>query len=51
MAAKRKVHANEFKARVALKATIRLAMNDYRDVLIGEDVDPRVIGELKKYGK
>ena len=35
----------------ALKDTIRLAMQDYRDVLIGEEVDPWVIGELKKYGR
>ena len=32
-----------------LKATIMLAKNDYRDILIGEEVDPWVIGELKKY--
>ena len=32
-----------------LKATIELAKNDYRDVLIGEEIDPWVIGELKKY--
>ena len=34
----------------SLKATIRLAGQDYRDVLIGEEVDPWVIGELRKYG-
>ena len=32
-----------------LKATIMLAKNDYRDVLIGETIDPLVIGELSKY--
>ena len=35
----------------ALKAAIQLADRDYRDVLVGEEVDPFVIGELKKYGK
>lgn len=34
----------------ALMATIQLADRDYRDVLVGEEVDPWVIGELKKYG-
>jgi hypothetical protein len=34
-----------------LKAAIQLADRDYRDVLIGEEVDSWVIGELKKYGK
>jgi GNAT superfamily N-acetyltransferase len=34
-----------------LRATIRLAMTDYRDVLIGEEVDPLVIGELKAHGR
>jgi NAD(P)H dehydrogenase (quinone) len=34
-----------------LQATIQLAMQDYRDVLIGEEVDPWVIGELLRYGK
>ena len=34
----------------SLKAVIRLAGQDYRDVLIGESVDPWVIGELRKYG-
>ena len=32
-----------------LKATIMLAKNDYRDILIGEAIDPLVIGELSKY--
>jgi ribulose 1,5-bisphosphate synthetase/thiazole synthase len=32
-----------------LKATVMLAKNDYRDVLIGEAIDPLVIEELKKY--
>jgi hypothetical protein len=32
-----------------LKSTIKLAMNDYRDVLIGEEIDKWVIGEIKKY--
>jgi hypothetical protein len=32
-----------------LKAAIELAKNDYRDVLIGEEIDPWVIGEIKKY--
>jgi hypothetical protein len=32
-----------------LKATLILAKNDYRDVLIGEEIDPWVIGELNKY--
>lgn len=32
-----------------LKATIELAKKDYRDVLIGEEIDPWVIGELNKY--
>jgi hypothetical protein len=32
-----------------LKATVMLAKNDYRDVLIGEAIDPLVIGELSKY--
>jgi len=32
-----------------LKSTIMLAKNDYRDVLIGEEIDPWVIGEIKKY--
>lgn len=30
-----------------LKATILLAMTDYRDVLIGEQIDPWVAGELR----
>jgi hypothetical protein len=33
----------------ALRSTIRLAQNDYRDVLIGEEIDPWVIGEIKKH--
>lgn len=32
-----------------LKATVILARNDYRDVLIGEEIDPWVISELNKY--
>ena len=32
-----------------LKAIIELAKNDYRDVLIGEEIDPWVIGEIKKH--
>jgi hypothetical protein len=32
-----------------LRATVKLAMQDYRDVLISEGVDTWVIGELKKY--
>ena len=32
-----------------LKATVTLAKNDYRDILIGEAIDPLVIGELSKY--
>ena len=32
-----------------LKAKVMLANNDYRDVLIGEAIDPLVIGELSKY--
>jgi hypothetical protein len=32
-----------------LKSVIKLAMNDYRDVLIGEEIDKWVIGEIKKY--
>lgn len=32
-----------------LKSTIKLAMRDYRDVLIGEEIDRWVIGELKTY--
>lgn len=35
----------------ALKASIQLADRDYRDVLVGEEVDPWVIGELRKYGE
>jgi hypothetical protein len=32
-----------------LKDAIKLAKEDYRDVLIGEAIDPWIIGELKKY--
>jgi hypothetical protein len=32
-----------------LKATITLAKNDYRDVLIGEEIDKWVISEINKY--
>ena len=32
-----------------LKETIQLADRDYRDVLVGEEVDPWVIGELGRY--
>jgi hypothetical protein len=32
-----------------LRSTINLAMRDYRDVLIGEEVDKWVIEEIKKY--
>ena len=35
----------------SLKDTIRLAGRDYRDVLIGEAMDPWVIGELGKHGE
>jgi hypothetical protein len=31
-----------------LKATITLAKNDYRDVLIGEEIDKWVISEMNK---
>ena len=31
-----------------LRCTIRLAMIDYRDVLISEEIDRWVIGEIKK---
>lgn len=34
-----------------LREAIRLARSDYRDVLVGEEVDPWLIGELKKHGK
>lgn len=33
----------------ALRSTINLAMSDYRDVLVGEEVDEWVIGEINKY--
>ena len=32
-----------------LRATINVAMLDHRDVLIGEEVDKWVIGEIKKW--
>lgn len=32
-----------------LKSAITLAKTDYRDILIGEEIDPWVIEELKKY--
>jgi hypothetical protein len=32
-----------------LKSTIMLAKNDYRDVLISEEIDNWVIGEIKRY--
>lgn len=32
----------------ALRAAVGLAKKDYREILIGEQVDPWVIGELKK---
>jgi hypothetical protein len=32
-----------------LKSTIKLAICDYRDVLIGEEIDKWLIGEIKKY--
>ena len=34
----------------ALQQALDLATRDYRDVLIGEEVDPWVIGELHRYG-
>jgi len=34
-----------------LREAVRLAKRDYREVLLGEEVDPWVIGELQKYGK
>jgi hypothetical protein len=34
-----------------LKAAIVLAKNDYRDVLIGEEIDPWVIGEINQYNE
>lgn len=33
----------------SLKAALELASKDYRDILIGEQVDPWVIAELKKW--
>ena len=35
----------------ALRSTIELAMMDYRDVLISEEIDPWVIGEIKKFNE
>ena len=35
----------------ALRKTINLAMTDYRDVLIGESVDPWLVHQLRKYGE
>lgn len=32
-----------------LKAAIDLAKCDYRDVLVGEEVDPWMISEIRKY--
>jgi hypothetical protein len=32
-----------------LRSTIKLAMLDYRDVLISEEIDMWVIGEINKY--
>ena len=32
-----------------LRSTIRLAMVDYRDVLMGEEIDPWLIGEIKRF--
>jgi hypothetical protein len=34
-----------------LRLTIELAMNDYRDVLIGEEIDKWLIAEIRKYQK
>lgn len=34
----------------ALRAAVELAKTDYRDILVGEEIDPWVIGELRKYG-
>jgi hypothetical protein len=31
-----------------LRSTIQLAMMDYRDVLISEEIDKWVMGEIKK---
>ncbi len=33
----------------ALRSAIQLARRDYRDLLIGEQIDPWVIGELGAY--
>lgn len=32
-----------------LEAAIRRALTDYRDVLIGEEVDPWVVEEIRKF--
>lgn len=32
-----------------LKAGIEIARTDYRDVLVGEEVDPWLISELRKW--
>jgi hypothetical protein len=32
-----------------MRSTIKLAMIDYRDVLIGEEIDKWVIGEINNY--
>ncbi|MBI4352088.1 MAG: hypothetical protein HY550_11670 [Elusimicrobia bacterium] len=33
-----------------LRASIETAKTDYRDVLVGEEVDPWLISELKRWG-
>jgi hypothetical protein len=33
-----------------LRSTIKLAMSDYRDVLVGEEIDKWMIEEIGKYG-
>jgi hypothetical protein len=35
----------------SLQEALALADGDYRDVLVGEEVDPWLIGELRKYGE
>lgn len=35
----------------ALRERLELAKRDYRDILVGEEVDPWLIGELKKWGR
>jgi hypothetical protein len=35
----------------ALRQTIILADRDYRDVLVGEEVDPWLIGELRRHDR